>query len=48
MGDAHKLRSSLATLDQVFAIATVVLTAEGQLFGDGVAEKLGARVLEDR
>jgi len=47
MGDAHKLSGPLATLDQAFAIATVVLTTEGQLFGDSVAEKLGTRILED-
>ena len=47
MGDAHKLRGSLATLDQGFRVTTVILTAEGQLFGDSVAEKLGTRILED-
>ena len=42
VGGAH------AGLDQGFPIAAVVLPAEGQLLGDGVAEKLGARILEDR
>ena len=47
MADAHKLSGVLAALNQAFSIATVILTAEGQLFGNGVAEKLGTRILED-
>ena len=46
--DAHELGGARAGLDQGLAIAAVVLAAEGQLLGDGVAEELGARVLEDR
>jgi hypothetical protein len=47
MGDAHEFGGTLTALDQGFSVATVVFPAKGQLLGDGVAEELGARILED-
>ena len=48
MGDPREFGGALTALDQVLSVVAVVLPAKGQLLGDGVTEKLGARILEDR
>ena len=47
MRDAHELGGARTGLDEGLAVAAVVFPAEGQLLGDGIAEKLGTRILED-